>query len=380
VQIMKKPRILFFIRTLAGGGAERMTAKITSELVNDGYEIMLVTIQSNRQYYSINPKVEWVGLGYNGTNRGFGKISAFIGKHLSLRLIIKRYMPDYIVGMMTPYALMAIISAIGMPARVITAERLFPSSTHTPVLQRTLRKILYRYAYGNIVQTIKIGEWLRVNCRAKNIHTIPNSINFPLANRNPMINPSEMIDPSEKIILGIGRLDYQKGFDLLISAFAQISENNPGWKLIILGEGDFAQTNTLKEQIRFHNLESSVSILGRVGNVADWLQASDVYVLSSRYEGFPNSLLEAMSYGLACISYDCDTGPSDIIRNEYDGLLIPKENEKVLADALQRVMGDEELRNRFSNNAQNVKFRFSEKKVTKLWRMVFHEGGNIGEE
>jgi glycosyltransferase involved in cell wall biosynthesis len=145
----------------------------------------------------------------------------------------------------------------------------------------------------------------------------------------------------------------------------------PNWQLAILGEGSLR--NELAAQIALAGLNGRILLPGRVGNVGDWYAAADLYVMTSRFEGFPNAVAEAMAHGLAAISVDCDTGPRDIIRHEVDGLLVQNGDDTALVSALARLMGDEKLRQRFANRAIEVRERFSMARITALWEALFEE-------
>jgi FkbM family methyltransferase len=118
-------------------------------------------------------------------------------------------------------------------------------------------------------------------------------------------------------------------------------------------------------------IDGRVFLPGRVGNMADWYAHADLYVMSSRYEGFGNTLAEALVYGLPVVSFDCDTGPRDIVRHEVDGLLVPPGDVSNLAAALDRLMGDAELRGRFAMRAVDARTRFSIDRIAAMWELLF---------
>jgi len=118
-------------------------------------------------------------------------------------------------------------------------------------------------------------------------------------------------------------------------------------------------------------LAGRVFLPGWIGNLGEWYERADLYVMSSRFEGFGNTLAEALSYGLAAVSFDCDTGPRDIIRHEVDGLLVPPENVARLSNALDRLMGDPVLRQSFGKRAIEVRERFSMERIAGMWEQLF---------
>jgi GalNAc-alpha-(1->4)-GalNAc-alpha-(1->3)-diNAcBac-PP-undecaprenol alpha-1,4-N-acetyl-D-galactosaminyltransferase len=122
----------------------------------------------------------------------------------------------------------------------------------------------------------------------------------------------------EKNILAVGRLNRLKGFDRLIKAFSHLDQKD--WKLAIIGEG--SERNNLENLIYDLNLEAYISMPGRTKAIEKWYKKSAIFVLSSRIEGFPNVLCEAMAYGCACVSFDCIAGPNEIITDKVDGYLV----------------------------------------------------------
>jgi glycosyltransferase involved in cell wall biosynthesis len=171
-------------------------------------------------------------------------------------------------------------------------------------------------------------------------------------------------------LLAVGRLHADKGFDLLIQAFATLAPSHPDWDLVILGEGD--ERAALEAQVGKAGLASRISMPGRAGNVGDWYDSADLYVLTSRFEGLSNTLLESMASGLAAVSFDCDTGPREIVREGIDGVLVrPNGDVPALCKALADVMGNDGARQRMAQAATDVRDRFSATRVLQQWQELF---------
>jgi glycosyltransferase involved in cell wall biosynthesis len=198
---------------------------------------------------------------------------------------------------------------------------------------------------------------------------IPNAASWPLPDNLPHIAPDTVCSPARRILLTVGRLSTEKNFDMLIDVFAGLAPSHPEWDLVILGDGP--ERRALETQIRESVSGARIFMPGIAGNVGQWYARADLYVTSSRFEGFPNALAEALAHGLPAVSVDCDTGPRDIIRHGVDGLLVPVEDALGLQATLDRVMGDNALRAEMASRAIDARSRFSIEKIAGMWEGLF---------
>ena len=174
-----------------------------------------------------------------------------------------------------------------------------------------------------------------------------------------------------RTVVAMGRMTRQKGFDLLLEAFAARAADHPEWTLEIWGEGP--QHGELEARAHAPDLAGRVRFPGRADDAYAVLAAADLYVLSSRYEGFPMVLCEAMASGLPVLSFDCRTGPREIVRDGVDGVLVPPGDVAALATQLGRLMADEGARAALARRAPDILERFGVSRVLSRWDDVFQE-------
>jgi len=194
----------------------------------------------------------------------------------------------------------------------------------------------------------------------KNAVVIPNSLSFIPKKQSLLEN---------KIILAVGRLCYQKGFERLIEAIALIRKKCNGWQVKIIGNGE--DKENLLKHIKETNLEQIITILPPTDKIENEYCNASIYVMSSRYEGLPMVLIEAKSYGVPIVSFNCPEGPSDIIRDGIDGFLVEKDNVKLLSEAILKLIENVELRKSFGNEAVKDIDRFKPACVGILWDKLF---------
>lgn len=367
-------RLLIFISSMNSGGAERVSANLANYWAAKGWEITIVSLYpQSLDFYELHPAVKRIALELAGESTnvlaGLWQNSRRV---VALRRVLRQIQPNIALGMTPTANVLLGLAALGLPnLRTIGAEHNHPPQLPLGFFWETLRK--HTYGLLNAVTALASeGEtWIKSNTNAQRVSVIPNAVTWPLSGQEPRISPSALCQFKKKLLLAVGRLDAQKRFDWLIEAFSNLADGHPDWDLVILGEGPLRIT--LERQVRDLGLEHRILLPGRAGNMAEWYESADLYVMSSRFEGFPMTLVEAMAHGLAAVSFDCDTGPRDIIRHELDGLLVPPEDVTGLTAALDRLMSDALTRRRFAERAVEVREIFSMEKVAGMWEKLFEE-------
>lgn len=374
-KIPVKTSVTLFISALRQGGAERVAADLCGHLASKGHDVQLLTLHRQRSDdYPISTDVSRVDLDLlRPRTTLLDGLLGNIRRLQAIRCAIKKRRPTVIVSFLTINNILILIATLGLGIPVIVSERIYPPNTIGPRLWILSRKYIYRLARVVVVQTEPGKQWLEQFTYSKRIVVIPNSISWPPTSYYCEKVPETILPSNSKIVLGVGRYQPQKGFDLLLESFARFASDAPEWCLAIVGHGE---DDYLSEQIISLGMQSRVYIIGPVGNIARWYDRADIYVLSSLFEGFPNSLAEAMASGCAVISFNCLTGPSDLIEHEVNGLLAKTGDICELKDSIHRLAIDVTLRKRIGANAESVRYSYSPDIVDAEWERLILEVEN----
>ena len=260
-------------------------------------------------------------------------------------------------------SLTVLAAAARRPGTITVAQEHMNLASHRPDMRAELLRT-YRRVDAAVTLTERDREAFAgqlPNDRVPLV-AIPNAV-------PPM--PAAQVTPRRRTIVAIGRLTHQKGFDLLLTAFAVAARNHPTWKLRIIGGGPLRAE--LEQQSNELDLAHQVHFAGPASNVPDELARASVFVLSSRAEGFPVALIEAMAAGLAVVAFDCQTGPAEIIRNRHDGILVRANDVAGLAAALEELMCDVELRRTLGSASQASARRFDRETIGRSWTRLLDE-------
>jgi glycosyltransferase involved in cell wall biosynthesis len=351
-------RLALVINSLAAGGAERVTAMLAGAWVERGHEVTLFTYDhGEKAFYALDRRVRLRPLALAAPSLGaLHGLTSNVRRIRRLRAELRRDAPDCVVSFVDQVNVITAVAAVGLGCRVVVAERVDPAMAPIPRGWRWLRDRAYRLADVIVVQTAGAVRSLPAAVRSRS-QVIPNPV------RTQAASPPRA--GGRRTVLGVGRLVPQKGFDLLIGAFARLSTRFPDWDLVILGEGP-ARAD-LEARVRAAKLEGRVLLVGLVPDVDSHYAQADVFVLSSRFEGFPNALCEAMSWGVAAIATDCRSGPAEIVRHDIDGLLVSSEDIDGLTAALERLLGDDDTRRRLGLRAREIGTRFSLDTALAAW-------------
>jgi glycosyltransferase involved in cell wall biosynthesis len=362
-------RLTLLISSLQAGGAERVMSRLANYWAARGREVTLLSFDraDATPFYALDPAINVIGLGLLRTSAGVvDALAATVWRVARVRAAIRRSRPDAVISFLDQVNIVTLLATRGLGVPVIVSERSDPA--HCPLNSpwRQLRPRVYRWAKYVVVQTPDSRSYF-TDPRIKTA-IIPNIVSpapARIGDRAAAALAPEADASRSHWITAVGRLGPEKGFDLLIAAFAKIAAAHPEWHLKIVGDGGLA--DTLARQAAGLGLDGRVRFTGRVSDVFAELAASDLFVMSSRFEGFPNALGEAMAAGLPVISFDCPSGPRALIRDGVDGVLVPPEDVAALANAMERLIGDAATRATLGARAAEVVERFSEDAVMARW-------------
>lgn len=359
-------RITLVISTLGSGGAERAMSIMANYWAEHEHDITLITLaQTDQDFYVLEQRVKRVGLGLvKNWETLIDLVRNNFVRVISLRKAIRRSQPDVVISFLDTMNVLTLCATTGLSLPVIVCEQADPRQYTIGAAWELLRRIFYPKAVALVVVASAMVRWAEQMVRKDRIRVIPNPVYVSASESCARLDHQSQ----RYTIVAMGRLVKQKGFDLLLNAFEKCKDRHPDWSLIILGEGDARKDlEALRAQLM---IDDRVTFLGRVKEPTMILRRADLFVMSSRFEGFPLALIEAMACGLPVISTDCPTGPSEIIRNGIDGILVPPNDVEALAVAMDRLMGNQAERLPLGACAVEVVERFGIEKIMNRWDEV----------
>ena len=368
---MKK--LLYITNAIDGsGGLERVLSVKTKVLTEDfGYEIHIITLSKsdpledqsskNDAFFPFSDKIVQHNIDVSGNP--FQYISKYIS---GIKKVVAKVHPEIILVCDDGLKGFFLPKILGTKIPIIYerhVSKLIEISENQSFIKGIFTKakfFLMDILAKDFTQFIVLTEGNKNEWKSKNVKVIPNPLPF---------FPSEISALQNKKAIAVGKQSYQKGFDRLLNAWALLGEEFQDWQLHIYGKLD--ESLGLEKQVQNFKIENQVFFHPPEKKIEEKYAESSIFVLSSRYEGFGMVLIEAMSFGIPCVSFDCNYGPSDIIRNNEDGFLVENGNEKELAEKLQLLMKNETLRLQMGKKARENVQRFSPQNVVKQWDELF---------
>lgn len=358
----RPPSIAFVLPGLGAGGSEHIVSLLCNHFAAQGWTVSLIAFEepSAPSYYPCHPDVRIIRLGMASRRRAApGGALAMLRRQRLLRRTLKEVRPGLVVSFLTRTNIVSLFAARSLGIPVIVSERNNPAlQTVGPVWSR-LRRMTYPRAVGLITMTQGAMDWFTAAMDVKG-WVIPNPVPPALARAGRR--------PGGRTIGAVGRLVPQKGFDLLLDAFARVAHRIPDWTLVIWGEGP--ERTALERHRDRLGLTERVSMPGVTGKPGEWIPQSDLFVLSSRFEGWGIVVGEAMGAGLPVISFDCQWGPAEMIEHGKSGLLVPNGDVTALGEAIVTLCTDQTRRAALGEKARERMAMFGHDRILARWQSV----------
>jgi len=354
-------RISMVIPGLGAGGAEKALSTLANAWAEEGRKITVITLEPKGRfpYHTLDDRVAVNRLGIEPKRvRRDRAIARTLLRIVRLRSAVKESRPDVVISLLTRMNVLTLIATWGSGIPVIVSERNNPTEQKVNWFWELLRRISYERAAAVIGLTTESLAYYshRINARGE---VIPNAFSLP---ERPAAREGS------PVLTATGRLVEQKGFDLLLRAFAQVAPQHSEWNLVIWGEGPERQNlERLRDEL---GLTKRVRLPGLTRKPQEWTEGSHLFVLSSRYEGLANVLGEAMAAGLPVVAFDCEWGPRKLIQHGINGWLVRSGDVTALADGLDELFGSDPLRDRLACAARASMASFAPQRIVHQWDNV----------
>ena len=362
-------KVVLFIPTVGTGGAERVISLMANYWAEKGHDITVLSLDhsSSKPFFSLHKNVRYHPLGLMKEDKGYlGKIRRTIFQVITTRKWINNTEPDVVIAQLDIAIFLAMTSTIFSNVKAIVYEGNNPYLNVTNKYLQKLNNFIYRFTDHLVLQTQQIATTFPEHLQNK-ISVIYNPVTTPPAQ---LKQEDYLQNLQRKKIISIGRLEHQKGYDVLVRAFHLFLQHHPNWHLEILGEG--REREALEKLCKERGIADRVLLPGNVKQPYNRLIESSMFVLSSRFEGLPNVLLEAMSVGMPVIATRCKFGPEEMVHHRENGLLVPVEDAEALANALEILADDSELCKYLGTNAVKVNDKLHLDKIMQQWEDVIN--------
>ena len=356
-------KICFFLNNIsAHGGTEKISIALANELVRfSGYEISAVSLEDfDTPFFPIHPDVKTSSLKISSS----GLRKNYFRAISRLRTYLKKNDVDFIVDVDIIQSAISIPATIGIKTKVVSWEHYHFFLRNESIVRKISRRLAPVFSGCVVTLTEADAQNYRDKCICK----------CPVVSISNFLEniPQKTATLNSKVILDVGHLIHGKGFDLLVRVWNSITPSiRKDWELHIIGEGE--EKKNILRYLKDHQLLDSVKILPPTKQIREHYQQASIFAFTSRAEGFGLVLIEAQSFGLPVVSFDCPIGPAEIVRDSIDGFLIPDFDIDTFAGKLTLLMSDDSLRKEMGKNAYASAQRFQKEKIVEKWCALFEK-------
>ena len=361
-------RIAILVCELSGGGAERVASLWVKGFYERGFEVSVILNNNGRRVsYQVPRSVAMYNMAI-GTSIKLFKFVLYPFRILKLRCILKKIRPEYLITVLHPMGLYALIASLGLKLQIINTEH---NAFERPEYAKlSLWESFCKFKVNkwfNAVTVLTYADKEYIGSRLNNVFVLP----------NPLTQLEHHDVPRNSLIVAAGRINawHVKGVDLLIDAWARIHEQFPQWSVLIVGDGSSVNMEYLEKLALKNHVSNSIHFVGYQEDISAIFSSAEIFVLSSRYEGFGMVLLEAMSQGCACIACDYKGRQKEIVGDEKNGLICPSNDVDSLMHSIVKMIEDVEYRHLVQNNAPIRADLFSLERIMFLWEKILSQLG-----
>jgi glycosyltransferase involved in cell wall biosynthesis len=349
-------KILLISHGLNGGGMERSLVTLANYF-SMHHSVTILNIYKTDIFFELDNKIDIIWPDFERYNRVLHiiRILPFLRRNL------KKIKPDVVLSFGETFNSYVVLASAFLKTRLVLTNRMWPE-LKLGFPADLLNKYFYRFAYGVIAQTQIAKETIKKKAYNRNITVIPNSV-VPI---------DVLLKEKKQQIVSVGRLSKAKGHTYLLKAFAKLQAKE--WSLHFVGDGPLRQS--LEGEAATLGIVERVYFHGHLKNFSVLLAESEIFILPSLFEGFPNALIEAMSVPMACISSDCIAGPRDIIQNGVNGILVKPGNSTELAAAIEQLISDKAYRDSLAQEAKKVRDTYNFETIARRYLDFILPDGN----
>lgn len=346
--------ILFVIQGMRSGGAERVMSLLCNNISQRGNKVILAITETMEDFaYQVSSSVDVIDVTAKTGNAQKTRMKQI----QNLRKLYKERKPDVVVSFITRTNICAVIAGLGLNIPIIVSERNNPKVDPASKATRKLRDIVYPFADGFVFQT-----QFAKDCFPYGIQRRATVIFNPVSDVVTEVSASKR----HKRIIAVGRLEPQKNYTMMLRGLAKVLPKHPGYYVDIWGTGGLSKQ--LQNDIDNLGMQKRINLRGFTTNSIQEMADSEVYLMTSNFEGMPNALMEAMCVGCACISTDAPAyGARELINDGENGFLIPVNDEVALVEKLDAILSNPTMIQEFSQKAKDVYIKFNTEAIVDQW-------------